>query len=456
MIEQKRLLFDLLEGKCYNQLIYSGLKGVISSMDKNKRIKQAILLASVPGVLVFVAMAVLLKLVEMGIIKATIAMIIILVVSAILIGSIIKFLCGMMNSFSDVSGSIDKIANGDGVIEFKHQIKNEATRELLDHVKGMISEFARVVKGIKDATNHLGVVVSEFQDSFQEMSAMSENINSEANKIAENANNQARMTETFIDNIESLGGAIDTIAGQIEELTQSAENMKSCNHEADALMRDLVSISNENGEAVDNINKQTQATNHSVQEIMEAVDIITNIAGQTNLLALNASIEAARAGEQGRGFAVVAEEIGQLAVQSKNSSTRIAEIVNTLIQNSNESVEITKQLEVAFANQNQKIHETEEIFGRLNCEIANVGSAIIEIDKEAESAKTHADSMSGQVVVLKETVTGNTESVANTVAELHGFESIVGKCMTATETIADVSGELVGYVSDISTKCKTR
>ena len=64
--------------------------------------------------------------------------------------------------------------------------------------------------------------------------------------------------------------------------------------------------------------------------------------------------------------------------------------------------------------------------------------------------------MSGQVVVLKETVTGNTESVANTVAELHGFEGIVEKCMTATETIADVSGELVGYVSDISTKCKTR
>ena len=420
--------------------------------NKNKRIRQAMLVAGIPGIAVFLMTAILFKLIETGVLSSMVAMILVLLFCGILVGVVAKFISGVMKSFSDVSGSIEKIASGENIVELNHEVKNEATRELLDHVKGLIVDFAKVIKGINDATNHLGELVTDFKDSFDEMSGMSGNIKNEAEKIAENATEQAEMTNVFIENIESLGKAMDIIAEQIGDLSKSAENMKLCNDEADELMKDLVSISNQNGEAVESINKQTMATNHSVQEIMEAVDIITNIAGQTNLLALNASIEAARAGEQGRGFAVVAEEIGELAVQSRASSARIADIVNSLIQNSNESVAVTKQLEEAFGKQNEKIRETESIFRRLNCEIENVGSAITEIDANADDAKAHGDSMNGNVASLKNTVEKNTESIENTVLELKGFESLVGSCMEATESIAEVSDELVGYIRDINSK----
>lgn len=423
-------------------------------MDKNKRIRQAMLVAGIPGIAVFLMTAILFKLIETGVLSSMVAMILVLLFCGILVGVVAKFISGVMKSFSDVSGSIEKIASGENLVELNHEVKNEATRELLDHVKGLIVDFAKVIKGINDATNHLGELVTDFKDSFDEMSGMSGNIKNEAEKIAENATEQAEMTNVFIENIESLGKAMDIIAEQIGDLSKSAENMKLCNDEADELMKDLVSISNQNGEAVESINKQTMATNHSVQEIMEAVDIITNIAGQTNLLALNASIEAARAGEQGRGFAVVAEEIGELAVQSRASSARIADIVNSLIQNSNESVAVTKQLEEAFGKQNEKIRETESIFRRLNCEIENVGSAITEIDANADDAKAHGDSMNGNVASLKNTVEKNTESIENTVLELKGFESLVDSCMEATESIAEVSDELVGYIRDINSKKK--
>ena len=423
-------------------------------MDKNKRIRQTMLVAGIPGIAVFLMTAILFKLIETGVLSSMVAMILVLLFCGILVGVVAKFISGVMKSFSDVSGSIEKIASGENLVELNHEVKNEATRELLDHVKGLIVDFAKVIKGINDATNHLGELVTDFKDSFDEMSGMSGNIKNEAEKIAENAMEQAEMTNVFIENIESLGKAMDIIAEQIGDLSKSAENMKLCNDEADELMKDLVSISNQNGEAVESINKQTMATNHSVQEIMEAVDIITNIAGQTNLLALNASIEAARAGEQGRGFAVVAEEIGELAVQSRASSARIADIVNSLIQNSNESVAVTKQLEEAFGKQNEKIRETESIFRRLNCEIENVGSAITEIDANADDAKAHGDSMNGNVASLKNTVEKNTESIENTVLELKGFESLVDSCMEATESIAEVSDELVGYIRDINSKKK--
>lgn len=421
-------------------------------MDKSKRIRHIVVVSCIPSAVIFLFIVFLIKFVEAGKLSSILAIILLLIVCAGVAACLIKLLTGMVECFSEVSKKIEQIASGEVKIEFRYHPKNEATKELLERIQKLVSEFVKIIAGIKKATQNLGSAVTELKDSFGKMSSMSENIQTEADKIADNAKSQADMTDHFIENIKSLGGSIDIITNQIDDLSVSAQTMKECNQNADKLMQDLVTISNQNGEAVQNINRQTLETNQSVQEIMEAVDIITSIAGQTNLLALNASIEAARAGDQGRGFAVVAEEIGTLAVQSKNSSEKIAKIVNSLIHNSNASVEITKQLDEAFSKQNEKIRDTEEIFGRLNKEIDNVSGAISEIDKEADAAKNQKDSMNLSIASLKETVETNVESVENTVTELKKFESMVSSCTQSTKTVSDVSSELVGYLTDISEK----
>ena len=65
----------------------------------------------------------------------------------------------------------------------------------------------------------------------------------------------------------------------------------------------------------------------SFKDISNLSESISEIANETNLLALNAAIEAARAGEAGRGFSVVAEEIRKLAEQSKDTVTKIQNII---------------------------------------------------------------------------------------------------------------------------------
>ncbi|MBF0286489.1 MAG: HAMP domain-containing protein [SAR324 cluster bacterium] len=67
----------------------------------------------------------------------------------------------------------------------------------------------------------------------------------------------------------------------------------------------------------------------SMNETVQKVSVVEEIARQTNLLALNAAIEAARAGVQGKGFAVVAAEVRKLAEHSQKAAGEISEFSKT-------------------------------------------------------------------------------------------------------------------------------
>lgn len=137
--------------------------------------------------------------------------------------------------------------------------------------------------------------------------------------------------------------------------------------EAKATAEKLKDIVLEGKELVDNLQQQSVLVNQNTERISETVEMLVNnvgkvsniteailkISAQTNLLALNASIESARAGEAGKGFAVVADQIRQLAVETKDSTEKITEIINELteitvetqseIQESTENINIQRQ-----------------------------------------------------------------------------------------------------------------
>jgi methyl-accepting chemotaxis protein len=165
--------------------------------------------------------------------------------------------------------------------------------------------------------------------------------------------------------LDSLSQALGEENTQVQAIAVSAEEIEQTTHTiAESAAGAAQAASATRGEAVSGQQRINQLvrefqqlrdsfseTAHSVQalqqqsqSIQDITLTIRSVADQTNLLALNAAIEAARAGDHGRGFAVVADEVRQLANQSSNATTQIAQQLALVERGSAAAAEAMEQL----------------------------------------------------------------------------------------------------------------
>ncbi len=225
--------------------------------------------------------------------------------------------------------------------ENQEHIKREAQHR--QEVAGIVSE---IVEGMEE----------EFQNVLKDLHAVNTSMDTAHNAI-----------DGIAESTESTASAANHQAEMTGNIQTRLEKTNNTALEAKATAEKLKDIVLEGKELVDNLQQQSVLVNQNTERISETVEMLVNnvgkvsniteailkISAQTNLLALNASIESARAGEAGKGFAVVADQIRQLAVETKDSTEKITEIINELteitvetqseIQESTENINIQRQ-----------------------------------------------------------------------------------------------------------------
>ena len=228
--------------------------------------------------------------------------------------------------------------NQNAILRLLDEIADLADGDLRSYATVSEDFTGAIADSINFAIDQLRDLVSQINDTSQEVAQYTQNTQLITNQLAEASEHQAQE-------IAGASSAINEIAQSIDHVSANASESAEVAQRSVAIASNGAEVVNRSIEGMDTIREQIQETSkrikrlgESSQEIGNIVSLINDIADQTNILALNAAIQASMAGEAGRGFAVVADEVQRLAERSASATKQIETLVKTIQTDTNEAV----------------------------------------------------------------------------------------------------------------------
>ena len=376
----------------------------------------------------------------------TVAIVVILVIAVIGCLLVSRGIAKSIRSSMDV---VKQISEGNLNVEIEQSMldrKDEAgalscnTQTLIDNLSAMIGKISNNTMTLNASSEEMNAAAGQAGNAVG-------NINDDLHNMLTGAVEQTGNAQNIKNSIHNMNIHLEKTLGEVDHLSDETKAMLDARNDVDKSLNQLDASNQDVMIEVENIQKQTQQNNESVEKIIAAVSYISDIADQTNLLSLNASIEAARAGETGKGFAVVAEEIGKLANQSNEASTEISELVNLLSYNSSQTMDIMDSVQDAMNDQTKKLVETANIFKQLQEHVSHVADGVDVIRDATVQLGKETDEIGKDIKNLSDIAQRNEDTVKGTISF---SDEVLGTVNSVTEMSTEVSSsanDMAGVVS---------
>ena len=307
-----------------------------------------------------------------------------------------------------------KIAEGDLTDRVKIKKNNEIGRIMMN-LNAAIEHSHAMIVTLKEEADKMSIIGSRLSSSMEETAAAIRQIGENVKGVKEKAMSQAAGVTETVATVEQINGRLSRLVSSIEMQAESInESSAVITHMAENTVK-IAKTLNENNELIKTVYGQTKVgkdgartANEIVKQIaekseslLEASQIIQNIASQTNLLAMNAAIEAAHAGESGKGFAVVADEIRKLAEGSNLQGKQIAAVIKETTEIIRNITEAGSRAEKTFIDVYElvsQISEKEDSILEVMREQEENGKQVLDAIKRINGVTSEIDSASAEML----------------------------------------------------------
>lgn len=265
-----------------------------------------------------------------------------------------------LNNLIDANKEIiDKahaVAQGDLTVALN---KRSDQDQLMDSLSNMVSAIASMLGQVHQAA--------------KKMAMASQQINNIAQQVSTGAEEQATSSEQVASSLEEISSSIN----------QNTDNSKHADQLARALSNNIQVVS-----------KAFANTLNAMNDIVDKVGAINDIAGKTDLLAINAAIEAARAGELGKGFSVVASEVRELSEHSLKEAHTIEMVSGTSKKQAEQSRQLMDKIIPDIKQSSQLVQEITAASTEQNTGIQQVNNALQQLSGVIQQNSSVAEQMS--------------------------------------------------------------